>query len=453
MSGQIIGTEGTIGALTALLGGALIIALVARRLRFPYTLALALVGLALGLLHLLPAIELQSSVTLFIFLPALLFEGAWNIEMPALLANWFIVLLLAVPGLLVAVLIAALALHFGAGFSPIEAVLLSAIISPTDPIAVIALLRRLGLSSRLRVIIEGESLFNDGVGAVTFTITLSVLLSMTHQPGSAVAANQIGLIALQSAWLLIGGPLLGLVVGFLASRALGHIEDSLIETAATFIVAYGVYLIADLLHTSGLLAVVLAGLMLGSYGRRVGISESAREAVEHVWDFTSFVVTSLLFLLLGIQIGGSLSLQALAPTLWATLGVLVGRTVIVYGAIVPYNTVARWYRLRRQGEPARGRPAPLPRAWRPLIVLSGLRGALSIALALSLPASLPDRNLIASVVYGVVLITLVGQGIGLRVLLPRWPDLHEGHDGRAGPGGHDGRGSPQDPVNPAAQPS
>ena len=454
LSGQVVGAvsaEETVEVLTALLGVALIVALLARRLRFPYTLALALVGLILGLIHLLPAFQLDSSVTLFIFLPALLFEGAWNIEAPALLANWFIILLLAIPGLLVAVAIASLALHFGAGFSPIEAVLLSAIISPTDPIAVIALLRQLGLSSRLRVIIEGESLFNDGVGAVTFAVTLSVLLNLT-QPGGATAGGQVGVVALQSVWLLVGGPLLGLGVGYVVSRALGHLEDPLIETAATFIVAYGVYLVADLIHTSGLLAVVMAGLLLGSYGRRVGISVSAREAVEQVWDFTSFVVSSLLFLLLGMQIGGSLSIRALAPTLWATLGVLLGRAVIVYGALLPYNAVARWYRKRRQGAPARGRPAPVPGAWRPLIVLSGLRGALSIALALSLPASLPDRGLIASVVYGVVLITLVGQGVGLRALLPRWPGLHDGHDERDGHEQHRTAPGEQSGAQPAPQP-
>ncbi len=442
LSGQPVSAQSAIEALTALLGAALLVALVARKLRFPYTLALAIVGLALGLTRLLPTIELQPAVVLFVFLPALLFEGAWNIEMPALLANWLIILLLAVPGLLVAVVIAALALHFGAGFSPLEALLLSAIISPTDPIAVIALLRQLGLSSRLRVIIEGESLFNDGVGAVTFTITLSALL-IVLQSGTVSAEGQAGAIALQGAWLFIGGPLIGLGLGYLVSRALRHIEDRLIETATTFITAYGVYLLADTIHTSGLLAVVMAGLMLGSYGRRVGISDSAREAVENVWDFVSFVATSLLFLLMGLQIGGALTGQALTPTLWATLGVLVGRAVIVYGALLPYNAIARWYR-RHHSARARGRPTPVPGAWRPLIILSGLRGALSIALALSLPATLPNRSLIDSIVYGVVLITLIGQGLGLRVLLPRWPGLHEG--------GHGGRqAAPADkPPTPAA---
>jgi CPA1 family monovalent cation:H+ antiporter len=156
-----------------------------------------------------------------------------------------------------------------------------------------------------------------------------------------------------------------------------------------------------------------------------------------------------------MQIGRSLPTRALAPTLWATLGVLLGRTVIVYGALLPYNAIARWYRTRRQGEPARGRPSPVPGAWRPLMVLSGLRGALSIALALSLPATLPDRNLIASVVYGVVLITLVGQGIGLRALLPRWPGLRDGHDSHDSHDGHEQRRSApggRSGAQPSAQP-
>ncbi len=417
-----------IEALTALLGVALLVALVARKLRFPSTLALAIVGLAIGLTRLAPNVSLQPDVVLFIFLPALLFEGAWNIELPALLANWVIILLLAAPGLLVAVGVAALALHFGAGFSPLEALLLSAIISPTDPVAVIALMRQFGLSTRLRVIIEGESLFNDGVGAVTFTITLTALLTLL-QPGSVISSGQALSLAAQGAWLLVGGPLVGLILGFLVSYALRHIEDRLIETGATFITAYGVYLLADLLHTSGLLAVVMAGLMVGSYGRRVGISDAAREPVENVWDFTSYFVNSLLFLLLGIQLGGSLTSQALAPTLWATLGVVLGRVVIVYGVVLPYNALAYWYRRRHPGERARGRPTPIPGSWRPLIVLSGLRGALSLALALSLPASLAQRSLLQSVVYGVVLITLIGQGVSMRALLPRWPGVHESEHG------------------------
>jgi CPA1 family monovalent cation:H+ antiporter len=271
------------------------------------------------------------------------------------------------------------------------------------------------MSSRLRVIIEGESLFNDGVGAAVFTITLALLLTV-GQGAVTISGGQVGILVAQGLWLLVGGPLIGLAIGYLVSHALGQIEDRLIETVATFLTAYGVYLIADLAHTSGLLAVVAAGLTLGSYGRRIGISESAREAVENVWDFVAYIVTSLLFLLLGASLGASLSGAQVPLILWATLGVVLARVVIVYGSLLPYNAFAR-------RSAARGRLDPLPTTWQPLIVLSGLRGALSIALALSLPETLPQRDLIANVVYGVVLITLVGQGIGLRPLLPRWPGM------------------------------
>ncbi|HEX9037519.1 MAG TPA: sodium:proton antiporter [Ktedonobacterales bacterium] len=413
-------TRGEIEELTLLLAIALATALAARALRFPYTLALALVGLLLGALAPLPGLGLDPDVTLLIFLPILLFEGAWNVEVSRLLANWLIVLLLAVPGLLVSIAIAAAALRYFAGLPWLIALLIGAIISPTDPIAVIALMRKLGLSARLRTIIEGESLFNDGMGAAMFSITLN-LVAMSLAPGfvghtSGAVLSEV----LAAAWLFTGGILIGAVAGWLASRLLRLIEDPLIETVITFIVAYGVYLLTDLARASGILAVVVAGLIVGSYGRRVGISSSAHETVNTVWEFLSYLATSLLFLLLGIQLS-RITPSAFAVIAWATAGVFAGRAALVYGAVALQNAIARALVRRRAHLPARGRPLSLPNSWRPILLLSGLRGALSIALALSLPASTPHLPEIQDAVYGVTLVTLLGQGIALRFLLPRWP--------------------------------
>ena len=408
--------------LTLLLAVGLATALVARALRFPYTLALALVGLAIGVLAPLPELQLTPDVILFIFLPILLFEGAWNIEVSKLLANWLMVFLLAAPGLLIAVAIAACGLRFGAGLPWLIALLIAAIISPTDPIAVIALLRRLGMSSRLRTVIEGESLFNDGVGAATFSVTLS-LLAVTLAPGfSGFSREALVSEALAAVWLFAGGVLIGALLGWLISRLLRLIKDRLIETSVTIIAAYGVYVVADLVAASGILAVVMAGLILGSYGRRVGISDTSHEAVDNTWEALSYVATSLLFLLLGVQLS-HVAPSALPIIAWATAGVIVGRAVIVYGMAGLHNAIARAVARPRAHTRARGRPMPIPGAWNPILLLSGLRGALSIALALSLPASTPYLEEIRGAVYGVILVTLLGQGVALRVLLPRWPGM------------------------------
>jgi len=187
-------------------------------------------------------------------------------------------------------------------------------------------------------------------------------------------------------------------------------------------VAYGVYLLGVFLQTSGLLAVVGAGLVMGSYGRRTGFSDRARRASHDVWEFLAYLANSLLFLFLGVQIGESHLLQALGGIGLALVGVVVGRAAMIYLLLPLYDALARGLAQNEMMKTPSlfARPEPLPRRWRPILLFSGLRGALSVALVLSLPLTLPDRGLLEGIVYGVVLVTLLGQGIGLRVLLPYW---------------------------------
>ncbi len=409
--------------LTILVVVALGVALVSRQLRLPYTLALVLVGLAIGLLRLAPSLRLEPDLVLFIFLPALLFEGAWNVNVDLLAADWLPVLLLAVPGLGLSLVVVAAALHWGVGFSWLLALLVGAIVSPTDPVAVLALLRQLRLPARLRTIVEGESLFNDGVGAAAYEIVLGLLLAALGLAGGhAHASPSAWMTALQAVWLIVGGPILGVAVGFAVGRLLGLVDDHVIEITATFGVAYGVYLLGVELGTSGLLAVVAAGLVLGSYGRRVGMSQRTRYAAGDVWEFVGYLANSLLFLLLGLQIAAGRFAAALPAIAWTVGAVLVGRALMIYTLLPAQDALARW--LARRDGPRRirwlRRPTPIPPSWRPVLLFSGLRGALSLALVLGLPAAVPRQDVLEGIVYGVVLVTLLGQGIGLRALLPRW---------------------------------
>lgn len=413
--------------LVILLGVTLLVALVARKLRLPYTLILVISGLLIGFLPILNEVVLDPDIVLFLFLPPLLFEGAWSVDSEKIATDWLPILLLAGPGLLLAIAVLATALHLGTGLPWLLAILLGAIISPTDPVVVLALLRQLGLPERLVTVIEGESLFNDGVGVAVFEVVLGILLPSL---GIAVFTNYFGhasglTLALDSLWLLLGGPLLGLLLGWLVAHSLLLVNDHLIETTVTFCTAYGAYLLGDTLHTSGLLTVVGAGLVIGSYGRNHQMSQRAQEVAQEVWEFTAYLANSLLFLLLGMQIGASHFFDALSGILWAVLGVIGGRFLLVYLLMPLHNILAR--RARRHARPPRFLPRPRPLApnWSPILVLVGLRGALSLALVLSLPKDFVQRTLLENIVYGVVLITLLGQGLGLRFLLPHWPGIAE----------------------------
>ena len=218
---------------------------------------------------------------------------------------------------------------------------------------------------------------------------------------------------------------MGFGVGFLVSHFVKVIEDPLFETTLTFCVAYGVYVLATLLGSSGLLAVVAAGLTLGSYGRRIGLSERTQEVVDIVWEFISYIANSLLFLLVGIEIGQTPFGGALSVILWTIVGVSLGRTLMVYTLLPLYGAFVRWRGIRMLRREYVADTIPVPSSWYPLMLLSGLRGALSLALVLSLGPDIPDQQTLRIAVYSVVLLTLLGQGIGLRLLLPRWPVAYQ----------------------------
>jgi CPA1 family monovalent cation:H+ antiporter len=270
----------------------------------------------------------------------------------------------------------------------------------------------LNVDRDLSTIIEGESLFYDGVaGSLYQTFLVFVLLSVQGQPATGFQAwlSGIGAFLLEAG----GGAVVGLVCGFLVSRLVKFIDDPLIETTITIITAYGVYLLADALHTSGIIAVILAALLLGSYGRQMGMSERTQEAVDNFWSILAFVANALLFLLVGAQLNpgrflSSASLSFLLVTAGLTIAaVLLSRLVVVLA-------------LPRSVPPAAGKFLP---GWRFVIFWSGLRGALSLALVLALPSNVPSHDALIVATYAVVLFTLLVQGFSLRSILKRLPSV------------------------------
>ena len=405
----------------------LVVALFSRLLRVPYTLLLVIVGFVVGLLPFLPHEHIDPNLVLYVFIPSLLFEGAWNAELGRLEADWLPIVLLAIPGMVLSLLAVAVILHLGIGIAWLLALLVGAIVAPTDPVAVIALFQQLGVPDRLRTLVEGESIFNDGTGGAAYELILAVLLptlGLAEVSGNPTFLNTPAVgIAGEVLWLIFGGLLLGFAVGWIASHLVRRVDDRLIVITITVAVAYGMYLLGTALHTSGLLAVVGAGLVMGSYGRKNAMSPRTIEAADDVWEFINYLANSLLFLLLGFELALSNLVQSFPGIFFGLLGAVIGRVLMIYLFIPLQDVLARWWAHRTSERPTRlPRPRPVPSAWRPVMVLSGLRGALSLALVLSLPEEIAQRNLLTDIVYGIILVTLLGQGLTLRVLLPRWKD-------------------------------
>lgn len=257
-------TQFTITIFILLLLIASAVAMASKWVRVPYTLLLVIVGLVISPMHFIPVVHISPELILLIFLPALLFEAAWNLKFDHLRENLVPILTMATLGVCVSVGVVGLILHFSIGLSWGTALLFGAMISATDPVSVLALFRQLGLPSRLSTIVEGESLFNDGTAVVVFRILLGIVMGVTTQTGGSLALHSVREFAV----VVFGGLAVGAIIGIAASTLTAYFDDHLLEITLTTIAAYGSFLLAEGLHVSPVIAVLIAGLIIGNYARQ-----------------------------------------------------------------------------------------------------------------------------------------------------------------------------------------
>ncbi len=385
----------TQGIIITLVVVATLVAIVVQRIRLPYTVSLVLVGLLLTIWQPLPLeIEVTPELILVLFLPPLVFEAAFHLNFRLLRENLGPIVLLAVPGVLLGTLLVGGLVSLGTGLPLAVAATFGALIAATDPVAVVALFRALGVPRALAVAVEGESLFNDGTAIVVFQITLATALSGVFDPVRGV---------LDFFRIALGGLGVGVVLGWLTAQLLGRLEDRLVVSMLTTLLAYGSYLAAEQFHVSGVLAVVAAGLLCGNVGL-ARATPSTKIMLFTLWEFIAFLANSLVFLLIGLAVDLAQLRGHLTPIGVAVGAVLLSRAAVVYG--LPML-------LRRR------RRARLPLSWRHVLFWGGLRGAVSLALALGLPVALAEREMLLSMAFGVMLFSLLIQGTTVQFLL-RW---------------------------------
>ncbi len=363
--------------------------------QIPYTLLLVIVGLCLAFVD-IRLVNLSPELILEIFLPPLLFEAAWNIRWRSLRENLLPVGLFAIVGVVISVIGIALPLSQFTNLSLATALLVGASLSATDPVSVVALFRELGASKKLTILMEGESLFNDGVAVVAFVLLVGIPLGVKEfsLPNTITSFGTFVGIG-------IG---IGCLIGFGISYLTQRFDLPLVEQSLTLVSAYGTYIITEELGGSGVIGVVTVGMILGNFGSRIGMNPRTRLLVSEFWDFLAFFVNSIVFLLIGDQINFSSLAANFKLILVAILAVLFTRIIVIYGLGGLTNLSGNTdISLKEQT----------------VLWWGGLRGSVSIALALSVPEMLEGRQEIIETVFGVVLFTLLVQGLTTQWFLEK----------------------------------
>ena len=394
-------------AFVLLLTVAALVAILIRRIRLPYTVALVVAGLVLALFPNFISLNISSDLILAVLVPPLVFEATLAIKWRDLRSDLPLVLLLAVVGTLLSTVVVGILVVQFLDIPLLGALAFGALISATDPVAVVAFFRQLGVSKRLSILLEGESLFNDGVAIVVFNLAI-VAAATALAVEATVPFSPLGAVVefVRVSALGLGiGLLLGFVVAYLILR---NIDDHLIETATTVALAFGAYVAAEQVHASGLLAVVAAGLIVGNIGMG-NTSPTTRLTLDNFWEFMAFVANSLVFLLIGIRIQLGQLMQFAVPIGVAVLAVLVSRAISIYLLTTLHNRLT----------PDR---LDVPRRYQHVMFWGGLRGAISLALALAIGGNLFGQTIATEMqvmAFGVVLFTILVQGTTIESVIER----------------------------------
>ena len=401
-----MGTPHAILILSGLLLLAIAVQPLAKKLHIPFSALLVITGFAASELLVLSGIDTGiradsfHDLIFFVFLPVLVFESAYSINARLLLKNLLPILFLAIPLMLLSTVISAALIYLGighpSGFPWIAALLTGALLSATDPVAVVALLRQMGVSERLALLMEGESLFNDATAIVIFGVFLAMATGV-EGPMTMSAASMHFLL------VFFGGLLVGTATGLLFIALSKLLREPVVKALATVISAYLSFIVAEsLFHVSGVMAVLVTGLLLG-YQSQPATSDASPGFVQQLWEFNTYVANALVFLLMGVTITLGMFEERWLAMLIGIGGVLIARALGIFTCVPLLNRIAPI--------------EPIKRPYQVVMFWGGLRGAVTLALALSLPTTLEYWWTIQSIAFGVVLFTLFFQATSTGPLL------------------------------------
>jgi CPA1 family monovalent cation:H+ antiporter len=374
---------------------AAVVAVVAQFIRLPYTIALLLLGLGLGIGGVIPELELDAELILLLFLPPLIFEAAFVLNLSTLWDRRVEVTTLALPGVMLAMAVGGTIVHTGSDLPWDVALLFGAMIAATDPVAVLATFRHLKVDLRLSTLLEAESLFNDGV-ALALLVALEEAVRGEFHLGVATGNFLLA---------MVGGTIIGVAAGWIGHRLIALLDDHLTEMTISVAVAYGAFLGASELDFSGVLATLFAAMVLGHLGRTQGwvYSGASERVLVDLWEFLAFVANAALFVLMGLTVRISGLADHPGDVAWGIAAALVGRAAVAYGL----GAVINWNR------------SSLPRREQHVLFWGGLRGVVALAAALSLPDGFPYQERLLAMTYGVVLFTALAQGLTIPSLIRR----------------------------------